>query len=79
MKKHRQFVVCVRNDGYEASLELRKIYEVLEDAEALEDGMLRVIDEEGEDYLYSKDWFLPIELPNRLEEAILGLSHHGAA
>jgi hypothetical protein len=79
MKKHRQFVVCVRNDGYEASLELRKIYEVLEDAEALEDGMLRVIDEEGEDYLYSKDWFLPIELPNRLEEAILELSHHGAA
>jgi hypothetical protein len=79
MKKHRQFVVCVRNEGYEASLELRKIYEVLEDAEALTHSMLRVIDEEGEDYLYSRDWFLPIELPNQLEEAIVELSHHGAA
>jgi hypothetical protein len=37
--------------------------------------MIRVIDEEGEDYLYPRDWFSPIELPRRVEEAIGGLTH----
>jgi hypothetical protein len=71
----KHFAICIRNDEYEASLQLRKIYEVLEDAFAEQHNMIRVIDEEGEDYLYPRDWFLPIELPKRVEEAIGGLTH----
>lgn len=74
--KARHFAVCIRNIEYEESLELRKIYEIVEDAEAHEHRMLRVIDEEGEGYLYPNDWFLPIELPNNIEEALVELSQH---
>jgi hypothetical protein len=66
----KHFAVCVKNDEYEASLELRKIYEVREDPTAEEHNMIRVIDEEGEDYLYPTECFLPLELPHNSEEAI---------
>jgi hypothetical protein len=69
----KHFAVCVRNDGYEESLELRKIYEVLDDPEAATDGLLRVVDED-EDYLYPATWFLPIELPQNIEQAVLDLA-----
>lgn len=49
----RQFAVCVRNDGYEVSLELRKIYEVLPDPVAGRHRQIRVVDESGEDYFIS--------------------------
>jgi len=71
----QQFAVCIRNAGYEESLDLRKIYEVLEDAAAAKVDMMRVIDEEGEDYLYPRAWFLPIELPQNIEEALRELAH----
>lgn len=74
----RQFAVCVRNEDHEESLELRKIYEVLEDLSAAKHNMIRVIDEEGEDYLYPRDWFLPIQLPHNIEEAIDDLTHSKA-
>ena len=74
----RQFAVCVRNEDHEESLELRKIYEVLEDLSAAKHHMIRVIDEEGEDYLYPRDWFLPIQLPHNIEEAIVDLTHSKA-
>lgn len=64
-----QFVVCVRNDGYPASLELRKIYEVVPDPSAAEHQYIRVIDESGEDYIYPADWFVAIELPQPLAKA----------
>jgi len=51
----RRFAVCVQNDGYEASLERNKIYVILPDKDAEEDGDLRVVDESGEDYLFSSD------------------------
>lgn len=73
--KSKHFVVCIRNEENEHSLDLRKIYEVLDDAKAETHGMVRVIDEEGEDYLYPRTWFLPIELPQNLEEALAELSH----
>jgi hypothetical protein len=65
-----QFVVCVKNEGYAASLELRKIYQALEDARAEEHGLIRVIDESGEDYLYPVAYFVVIELPQAIEEAL---------
>jgi hypothetical protein len=73
MAEHKHFAVCIRNEGYEASLELRKIYEVLDDADASAHQMVRVIDEEGEDYLYPAAWFVSIELPQDVEQAILDL------
>jgi hypothetical protein len=69
-KIESQFVVCVRNEDCE-DLEVRKIYQVLLDESAAEDGYIRVIDESGEDYLYPADYFLPIELPKDLEKALM--------
>jgi hypothetical protein len=69
-KTEPRFVVCVQNEDCE-DLELRKIYQVLADDAATEDGYIRVIDESGEDYLYPADYFLPIELTQDLEKALL--------
>jgi hypothetical protein len=63
--------VCVRNDGYEASLERNKIYTVLRDDEAERDGDLRVVDESGEDYLFAADRFVPIEVPAAVRASLL--------
>lgn len=64
------FVVCVRNNGYEASLEPRKIYQALSDKEAESHKMLRVIDETGEDYLFPASLFSPISLPQTLAKEL---------
>ncbi len=66
-----RFVVCVDNAGYEASLELHKIYPVVPDPDAAQDGDLRIVDESGEDYLYSADRFVVIDVPKSLERAML--------
>lgn len=73
MNTEKQFVVCVRNEGYEESLELRKIYEVLHDPEAALDSLLRVVDED-EDYLYPASWFRTIQLPQDVEAAFTELT-----
>lgn len=65
-----QFVVCINNEGYAASLELRKIYQVLTDEHAAEHQLIRVIDESGEDYLYPEDYFVSIELSQTLEQML---------
>ncbi len=67
----RRFAVCVRNDGYEASLERNKIYTVVPDEEAEREGDLRVIDESGEDYLFSADRFVAIEVPAAVKASLL--------
>ena len=74
MNTPRHFAVCIQNSGYEGALELRKLYPVLEDPAAEEKSFVRVVDESGEDYLYPKDWFLPLSLPERVEEALAQLS-----
>ena len=61
MKRHR-FVICVKNEGYEASLQFRKVYDVLADREAETHGLVRVVDESGEDYLFPEDYFVSFEL-----------------
>jgi hypothetical protein len=67
----RRFAVCVRNDGYEASLERNKIYAVLPDDEAAREGDLRVVDESGEDYLFAADRFVAIEVPAAVRASLL--------
>lgn len=73
----KQFVVCVTNEGYQASLEVRKIYEVVPDRSAGEHGLVRVIDESGEDYLYPEDYFIAIDLPQSAEKALTLTTHNG--
>ena len=67
----KRLVVCVGNDGYSASLERRKIYLALRDAEAEKHGMLRVVDESGEDYLYPKTFFRAVDLPVAVRRAVM--------
>jgi hypothetical protein len=67
-----QFVICIDNSDYPASLERRKIYEAIEDHEAAKHGQVRVIDESGEDYLYPREHFVPVALPKEAEKALVG-------
>jgi hypothetical protein len=64
-------VVCVENDGYPASLEKRKIYIALRDASAEKHGLLRLVDEPGDDYLYPKAFFRSVALPQAVKKAVL--------
>jgi archaellum component FlaG (FlaF/FlaG flagellin family) len=66
-----KLAICVRNTGYEVSLERRKIYSVLADSEAKKHKMVRVVDESGEDYLYPEGYFLAIALPPAVRQALL--------
>ncbi|MCX7037746.1 MAG: hypothetical protein NT005_01170 [Spirochaetes bacterium] len=59
----RQYLVCIGTGGFRASLVIRRAYERLPDPDAEKRGLLRVIAESGEDYLYPTDLFVPIELP----------------
>lgn len=70
----RTFAVCVRNEGYEASLERNKIYVVLPDEDAERDGDVRVVDESGEDYLFSADRFVAIDVPSSVRASLLKAS-----
>ena len=67
----KQLVVCVDNDGYTVSLEKRKIYVALRDTAAEKHGLLRIVDESGEDYLYPKTFFRSIALPQAVRRAVL--------
>jgi hypothetical protein len=67
----KRLVICVDNSGYEVSLERRKIYIALPDAEAERLGQVRVIDESGEDYLYPKGAFVEVALPQPIRRAVL--------
>jgi hypothetical protein len=69
-----QFLLCVKNDAYPASLEVRKVYRALPDAAASEKGFVRVIDESGEDYLYPADNFVAVELPQAARDALWAAS-----
>jgi len=65
-----QFVICVKNDDYAASLEVRKIYRVIPDDRGTEHQLVRIVDESGEDYLYPVDYFIPIELPESIVKVL---------
>ena len=75
MKKPKKsavrFAVCIKDKGYEASLELGKFYRVLRDEEAEGHGYLRVVDESGDDYGYAAGRFFAIDIPKPLERVLL--------
>ncbi len=70
MNKKRQFALCIDTTGYEASLILKKVYEILPDETAAKDDLLRVIDESGEDYLFHNSHFLLVEFPAEVARAL---------
>jgi hypothetical protein len=75
MKRARRtpvrFAVCIKNKGYEASLEIGKLYRVIPDRDAEGHGYLRIVDESGEDYGYAADRFHAIDVPKPVERALL--------
>lgn len=58
-KKTSQFAICLNNEGYEASLEIGKVYRAIPDREAAALGYIRMVDESGEDYAFAADRFSP--------------------
>jgi hypothetical protein len=69
----RKFAICVQNDDYKCSLELRKIYVILPDAKAAKSDFVRIVDESGEDYLYHESHFAFVDFPKPIEKKILAL------
>jgi hypothetical protein len=76
MKKKQpvQFVVCLNNDGYPASLEVGKLYRFIPDEDAAAEGLIRVIDESGEDYAFEAKRFHPLQVPAAVERVLLAAS-----
>jgi len=71
MNDRRRYALCINNEGYEASLIPRKIYEIIPDERAEKDDFVRIIDESGEDYLYHTSHFVFLQLPMEVEKALL--------
>lgn len=74
MSEPKHFAICIHNGEYAGTLELRKVYEVLEDETAAMRQYVRVIDESGEDYLYPQSWFVPVSVPASVEEHLHDLA-----
>lgn len=69
-----RFAVCIKNKGFEASLEKGKLYRVVPDPKAEAHGYLRIVDESGEDYGYASSRFFAVDLPKPLEKALLRIA-----
>lgn len=74
MSETKHFAICVNNGEYAGTLELRKVYELLEDSTAAQRHYVRVIDESGEDYLYPQSWFVPVSVPASVEDLLHDLA-----
>jgi hypothetical protein len=68
--KTQGFAVCLRNTGFGASLEVRKLYPVLDDPDAEANDLIRVVDESGEDYVYPARLFQKLTLPSEIQRAL---------
>jgi hypothetical protein len=66
-----KFVICIENSDFPTSLEVRKIYQVVPDSDARKIGLLRIIDESGEDYLYPAEHFIDAHLTKSVEAAVV--------
>jgi len=72
--KSASFVVCLNNDGYKASLEVGKLYRFIPDKQAAAEGLMRVVDESGEDYAFDAARFYRVTLPPPVEKALISAS-----
>jgi hypothetical protein len=75
--KEAEFVVCLNNEGYAASLEVGKLYQVIPDEAAEKLGGLRVVDEDGEDYFYDAEMFYPLQVPPIVAQTLISFSKQG--
>jgi hypothetical protein len=73
-KHSARFVVCLNNDGYRASLEVGKLYRFIPDKQASAEGLVRVVDESGEDYAFDAARFYAVRLPPTIKKALLASS-----
>jgi len=67
----QRFAVCIDNSGYEASLIVKKVYEIVPDARAARDDLIRIVDESGEDYLYHIHHFVLVDFPKKVERSLV--------
>ncbi len=74
MPNKQEFVICIKNQGYSASLEVRKLYATVPDTQLAKRGLLRVVDESGEDYVYPASLFVTAELPQSVQRAVAAAS-----
>jgi len=74
MSDSTHFAICIHNGEYAGTLQLRKVYEVLDDPIATKRKFIRVIDESGEDYLYPQSWFVPVAVPESVEQLLHDLA-----
>ena len=74
-KQSARFVVCLNNEGYPAPLEVGKLYRFIPNKEAEAEGLIRVVDESGEDYAFDVNRFHPVNLPAIVEKVLLAASH----
>jgi hypothetical protein len=68
------FFLCIKNDDYPASLEVRKVYQAIPDAAAEARHFVRIIDESKEDYLYPEDYFIAIDVPQAAAKVLMQAS-----
>ena len=71
----KNYYICINNESYEVSLELKKLYTSAEKGLSDPEGFLRIIDESGEDYLYPADYFFQVNIPQNLEEKLFELEY----
>lgn len=71
-----RYVICLHNDGAE-DLDVRKLYEVIQDAASAQRGYMRVVDESGEDYLYPEKFFAAVDVPEETQRALTAQSAAG--
>ena len=75
--EYPKFVVCLKNEGFLASLEIGKLYQTIPDEEAEKLGGLRVVDEDGEDYLYDAVMFCPLQVPPIVAQTLISIKQQG--
>ena len=68
-----QFAICIKTDDADLLTPWR-IYQVLPDESAARSHYVRVIDNEGEDYIYPADYFIFMQFPQEVEQALLQVS-----
>ena len=73
----KQLALCLDNEGTEASLIVGKVYPVMPDARAAKDGMIRIVDESGDDYLFARTQFALVDIPEGVRRKLLALRKAG--
>ena len=64
------YALCIDNKGFEAALELRKLYQIVKPEKNDPADWLRIVDESGEDYLYSGIRFVTLTLPREVQRIV---------